>query len=411
MIGDETTVQNFDDDSYEKIGELLTDFFSEYAAKADTVSDEEFLRHALAGRLPTLSAEKIDGICREILDCNRAIKNFLDTAQAEPGYENATQNWFCEKIKQSLDTGDADYDFVQRLFQQNEILDAINHGALKISSDFQKLASTHGDKDDAGSMDAATVGYSEKKSVTSSPNAHHVAFNTGVKKSIMTQYKHMMQLDFANLNLRADLSTVATSLSRNAAMTGIGGMALTSGLSILFRSGAKRSLANMINAGTTDGLRVLVTGALKVGAERRMLPLLTRATPVITLTAVALVAVESSKTLVQYANGQIKCLEALNQVSKVSTAAICSVIFGVQGALVGAAAFAAVPIVAPAVGAFMGELVGTTVGYEVGRISYPNLKTLLANSVSILTADYGILDALTQNAVSIKVKRKKKVTA
>ena len=406
-------MQNFDERNCEKIGELLEEIFKEYAAKEDSVTDEEFLRQMFARHLPKFSKEKIDEMCREIFESNRDMKNFLDEAKKSPGYENATQNWFCEKIKDSLDGGD--YGLMQRLCIENEILDAINSNSLQISNDFDKIAEASVNKKDLPSAGEtlSKEHHTEKKSAsTTAANVHQAAFDTGVKKSIMTQYKKMMQLDFANLNIRTDISTVAASLSRNAALTGICGMSLTVGLSVLFKSSAvKQNFARFVlKTGTTDGLRVLVTGALKVGAERRILPLLTRATPMIALTAVALIAVESSKTMIQYVNGEIKCLEALNQVSKVSTSAICAVAFGVQGALVGAAAFAAVPIAAPTVGAFMGELVGTMAGYEVGRVSHANLKTFLLNAKNILTADYGILEMLTSETLTLTNKRKKKIT-
>lgn len=406
-------MQNFDERNYKKIGELLEEIFKEYAAKEDSVTDKEFLRQMFARHLPKNSEEKIDEMCREIFESNRDMKNFLDEAQKSPGYENATQNWFCEKIKDSLNGGD--YSLIQRLCIENEILDAINSKSLQISNDFDKIAEASVNKKDLPSAGEtlSKEHHTEKKAVsTTAANVHQAAFDTGVKKSIMTQYKKMMQLDFANLNIRTDISTVAASLSRNAALTGICGMSLTVGLSVLFKSSAvKQNFARFVlKTGTTDGLRVLVTGALKVGAERRILPLLTRATPMIALTAVALIAVESSKTMIQYMNGEIKCLEALNQVSKVSTSAICAVVFGVQGALVGAAAFAAVPIAAPTVGAFMGELVGTMAGYEIGRVSHANLKTFLLNTKNILTADYGILEMLTSETLTLTNKRKKKIT-
>lgn len=406
-------MQNFDERSYKKIGEFFEKFFDKYAAKDDSVTDEEFLRQMFTQNLPKVSEKKIDEMCQEIFDSNREMKNFLEEAKNSPGYENATQNWFCEKIKESLNGGD--YDLIERLCIENEILDVVNQNSIQISNDFNQIDIVHSDKNDSpfAREILSKENHFEKKTTTSAAaNVHQAAFDTGVKKSIMTQYKKMMQLDFTSMNIRADVSTVAASLSRNAALTGICGMALTTGLSVLFKSSAvKQNFARFVlKTGTTDSLRVLVTGALKVGAERRILPLLTRTTPMIALTAVALIAVESSKTMIQYVNGEIKCLEALNQVSKVSTSAICAVAFGVQGALVGAAAFAAVPIAAPAVGAFMGELVGTMTGYEIGRVSHANLKTFLVNAKNILTADYGILEMLTNETLTLTNKRKRKVT-
>ena len=384
-------MKNLDEPNYKELSELLEDFFSEYAKKDGSMTDAEFLKKMFSDRLPKASKENIDGMCQEILTSNRNMKTFLDEAKTSPGYENATQNWFCEKIKLAMDDGD--YDFIRELCIQNEILDTINNSSIQLSKDFQNADFAHhfGKKDDIfdGGM-LFKEHHAEHAEPQTKQNVHRAAIDTGVKRSLMTQYKKMMQLDFSNLTVRSDMTNVAANLSRNAAMTGICGMALTTGLSLIFKSSVtKQSLLKVVvKTGTTDSMRVLVTGAL---------------------TAVALIAVESSKTIVQYVNGDIKCLEALNQVSKVSTSAICAVLFGIQGALIGATAFAAIPVAAPAVGAFMGELVGTMAGYEVGRISHANLKTLLRNVENVLTANYGILDLLTNETVLLRNKIGKKV--
>lgn len=401
-------MQSLDEHEYIKISELLEEFLNEYAKKDVAVTDEDFLKNMFAKKFPKTPANKIDSMCDEVLSSNRDMKNFLDNAKSSQGYENATQNWFCEKIKLALDGGD--YDFVRSLCLENEILDTVNANSIQLSKDFQNMDFANFGRRDNPTADGLIFKghHAENTSQQTNQSVHRAAIDTGVKRSLMTQYKRMMQLDFSNLSARADMSNVAANLSRNAAMTGICGMALTTGLSVLFKSGAKQGLTKLVvKTGTTDSLRVIVTGALKVGAERRMLPLLTRTTPMITLTAVALIAVESSKTMVQYINGEIKCLEALNQVSKVSTSAICAVVFGIQGAFIGATAFAAIPVAAPAIGAFMGELIGTMTGYEVGRISHTNLKTLLKNTGSILTANYGILDVLTNENTLLATKHKK----
>ncbi len=405
-------MQSDEELEYKKVGEFLEDIFRQYVEKDSSVTDEEFLKKMFADKLPKMPEKKIDAMCQEIFDTNRDIENFLESVKNSPGYDNATQNWFCEKIKSSINTGD--YEFIQMLCLQNEILDMINHNAVQFSNDFKKigLVQSPDGKDFLSSEEILFKKNSSEKNITpASTNIHKVAFDTGIKKSLMTQYKRIMNLDFSTISVRADISTVATNLSRNAAMTGVCGMALTTGISLLLKSNAmKQNFSKfLIKTGATDSLRVIVTGALKVGAERRILPLLTRTTPMLTLTAVALIAVESSKTMIQYVNGEIKCLEALNQVSKVSTSAICSVIFGIQGALFGAAAIAAVPVASPLVGAFIGEFIGTMAGYEIGRISYTNLKTLLMNAQNILTANYGILDVITNEAIMLTNKRKKLV--
>ncbi|MBR4903335.1 MAG: hypothetical protein IKZ53_01560 [Selenomonadaceae bacterium] len=400
-------MQSFEEKDYEQVGKLIEDFLLKYAEKDSSMSDEEFLRNILADELPKMSKKKIAEMCREIFDSNKNIKDFLENAGKSAGYENATENWFCEKIKSSILNGD--YDFIQRLCLQNEILNKVNHSSIQISEGFHGINFVPSPNEEIP-FSAEEIIYPKstlgKKSAPLNTNVHQAAIDAGVKKSIMTQYKRIMNLDFANLNVRADVSSIAANLSRNAALTGVCGMALTTGLSVLFKSSALRKnfTGLIIKTGTTDSLRVVVTGALKVGAERRMLPLLTRTTPMITLTAIALIAIESAKTIVQYVNGEIKCLEALNQVSKISTSAICSVIFGIQGGLFGAATLAAIPVASPLVGAFIGELIGTMAGYEVGRITYNNVKTLLINTRNILNANYGIMEMLNKENVLLTSK-------
>ena len=405
-------MKKFDDSGIEfeteKIDDLLHEFLTEYAAKDDSMTDEDFLKKMFKNLLPNFSDKKINSMCKEIIAANDQMNDFLKESATEPGYSNATQNWFHEKIKTSIDDGDEN--FLNNIYMENEVLNTVNNQAAKMSGDFHKIGHIHNPGNTGGtSPDSRISGQIVKAEKTeSSPkasaNVHRAAIDAGVKRSLMTQYKKMMQLDFANLNFRADISNVAANLSRNAAMTGICGMMLTSGLSVLFKSGvAKRNLTKLvIKTGTIDGLRVAVAGALRAGAEKRLIPLLTRTTPMITFTAIALIAVESSKTIIEYVNGEVKCLEALNQVSKVS--AICAVTFSIKGALVGAAAFAAVPVAAPAVGAFIGELVGSIAGYEIGRISYANLKSLLMTTKNILTANYGFLDILESETVTLKNK-------
>lgn len=404
-------MQSYDESDYKKLSELLEEFLEEYSKKDDAMSDEEFLRKMFEKNLPGTSADKIDKICKEILNNDKSLEKFLNEARTSPGYENATQNWFCEKINRSLD--DSDYDFVQRLCSANEILDIFNQSSIQLSKDLQKLDFQRkgGDTGESSTGAVTTKGsHAEKTNTPTSANVRRASLDASVKKSILNQYKRVMNLDFASMNLRTDISNIATNLSRNAALTGICGMALTTGLSMILKGSTKQSLTKfVVKAGMNDSLRVIVTGALKVGAERRLLPLLTRATPMITLTAVALIAIESSKTMIQYMNGEIKCLEALNQVSKISTSAICSVTLGIEGAIIGTATFAALPIASPLVGAFMGELVGTMAGYEVGRVVHTKFKAFLTNMQNVLSANYGIVDMLIGDTIKLTSKKRTKI--
>ena len=161
-------MQNFDERNYKKIGELLENVFKEYAAKENSMTDEEFLRQMFARHLPKISEEKIDEMCQEILESNRNMENFLEEAKKSPAYENATQNWFCEKIKDSL--GGGDYALIQRLCMENEILDAINSNSIQISNDFDKFAEASMNKKGSSSVGEiiSQESHTEKKAASTS---------------------------------------------------------------------------------------------------------------------------------------------------------------------------------------------------------------------------------------------------
>lgn len=224
-------MQNFDEPEYNKIGALPEEFLTEYARKDDATSDEDFFKKMFAKKMPKTSAEEINEICEEILNSNADLEKFLNEAKNTSGYENATQDWFCEKIKHSIDEGD--YDFIQRLRVENEILDAVNQGSVQLSKDFQKLDLQKRGDNDGSSYAGAIISeenHHEKTISRASGNIRRASLDASVKKSILNQYKRMMHLDFASMNLRADISNVAANLSRNVALTGICGMALTTGL-------------------------------------------------------------------------------------------------------------------------------------------------------------------------------------
>ena len=165
-------------------------------------------------------------------------------------------------------------------------------------------------------------------------------------------------------------------------------------------------ISGAIKVGATDGIKMALTAALKVGAEKRILPILTRATPMLALTAVSLIAVESTKLMLRYSRGEIKCFEAFNQVSKISTSVLCAVSCGIKGAVIGATAFASIPVVGPFIGAFVGELIGNSIGYSMGRTAYSKISLLIMNAKDIVSAHYGILHHLVSQTINLKQKEK-----
>lgn len=396
----------------DELEELVNKFLLSYISRDVSKTDSDWLREIFSECFPNESAEKINELCLEVQESVDLMKNLLAEMEQSRNFNLRSQHWSYEKIKRLLSTGDEQL-FI-KLCHQNAILEKINCWSLELSQDIQAMK-IKGNNDSSDDVDADNL--IEKSSIStenisnSMPSASSVskdALNAGVKKSIMTQYQRIMQVDMAQINFRMnDMTHIAMNLSRNAALTGICGMLLTSGLSVL-KGGLSRTQTTRLalKTGATDGLRLALTGALKAGAEKRLLPILSHTTPMIVLTATALIAIESSKLMIQYARGEIKCLDALNQVSKVSTAALCAVNFGIKGALIGAAAFATVPIASPLIGTFIGELVGNAVGYSIGQNLHSKIKILLLNAKNILEAHYGIFEHLAIQNATIQQKVK-----
>ena len=396
--------ENFKVDEFEK---LVNEFLLSYISRDTSKTDEEWLKEIFSEYFPDESEEKIDQFCHEVKDSVELMQNFLAETANSRTFNLKSQHWFYEKIKRSIAEGDED--LFLKFCHQNEILDKINIWSLETSQNFHSIKNDHhhfpndDDEKDKSEEKSSTIIASSPSSGAGS-SLRKDALNSGVKKSIMTQYQKIMQVDMAQINFRMnDMTNIAMNLSRNAALTGICGMMLTSGLSMLKGGLTRAQMTRLaLKTGATDGLRLALTGALKAGAERRLLPILTRTTPMIALTAAALIAIESSKSIVQYARGEIKCTEAINQVSKVSTAALCAVSFGIKGAVLGATAFAAVPIAGPFVGGFVGELIGNAVGYSAGQTLHSKMKMLLFNATNILSAHYQIFEHLTRQSTPIK---------
>lgn len=400
------TLQN-EDINLDDLEKLVNKFLLSYISRDISKTDEEWLKEIFTECFPNLPKEKIDEFCHEVKVSVDSMQNFLTESAKSQNFNLRSQHWFYEKIKRSMLTGDED--LFLKLCHQNAILDKINHWSLETAQDFYSIKNNHhpGSEDDEEDNSVKKSSANVANISTPAPSSANVskdALNSGVKKSIMTQYQRMMQVDMAQINFRMnDMTNIAMNLSRNAALTGICGMMLTSGLSMLKGGLTRKQITRLaLKTGATDGLRLALTGALKAGAEKRIIPILTRTTPMIALTAAALIAIESIKLMIQYARGEIKCLEAFNQVSKVSTAALCAVSFGIKGAVIGTAAFAAVPLAGSFVGGFVGELVGNAFGYSIGLSLHSKIKTLLFNAKNIIAAHYEILEHLTKHHATIK---------
>ena len=209
------------------------------------------------------------------------------------------------------------------------------------------------------------------------------------QKLMISQYQKGMHLDIGYDMSRMEMSMCAMDdlayhLSKNAVLMGTGSMALAAtlclGTSYLegrrWASQREHLMGTTLRLGAKSGMRIAVAGALKVGAARNMLPIVAGASSTSALLAIATIGVECGDAMIQYANGSIDAMQAVDRAGRSSTVGIFAMGFGAQGAILGATALTALPLIplaAPIIGStaalpVVGELIGGGAGIFAGSI-------------------------------------------
>ena len=116
-----------------------------------------------------------------------------------------------------------------------------------------------------------------------------------------------------------------------------------------------------LKSGTDMGVKVAITGALKVAAEKGIVKSL-EGTPAGTIANIVHVAVENTKIAVKVVKGEMTVKEGMNE-SEMTTV---SVIGGLAGMAKGAEIGTGIGIIAGPIGAWIGGFIGGTVGYMAG---------------------------------------------
>ena len=408
----------------EAVNEIIADFFISYSQKDEKMSDKEWLTMMLYKYMPTTPYSDIVEYCDEFVNENVQISNLMEEAiksSKEQGWNAET--WLYSKIKKSSSDDDFDLEILAKTDKMLSELAAIiienideNHSLIAWHEDDSKK-----DTENVSSNKKEQVEKKEGSAPSSgkSPIITKSALSAGLQKTLMGQYQKTLKIDLGNINLRSyDTTEAALRISKSAALSGVGSIALTTGFTLMTRAlqgNLRMSQLQLFNillkAGANNGLKAAVGGALKVSAERGLLPMLSRATPARTLAAITCIGMENMKILYDYADGKLSGMEAMEQAGKVSTACVFSLSFGFKGAMIGAAAFSVVPVAGPIVGALLGEMVGGVVGNQVGTVFYSNVKNLCLTAKYAVLADYDViiqLEEMFAEPLTNKLKHKRK---
>ncbi len=183
---------------------------------------------------------------------------------------------------------------------------------------------------------------------------------------------------------------LAKHIGKNAGLAGVQAAVITTGFDLAAKviSGEKidadETIEIALTTGADAGIKAATAGAIKVGAEKGIISVLPKGTPISVIANIACLGIENVKILGKVATGELTMTQALDQMGRTSTSMIYGMGWGANGAVLGAAALSWIPIVGPIVGGLVGGMVGYMAGSKVGNAIYSGLKTVgsVAKSVA-----------------------------
>lgn len=309
---------------------------------------------------------------------------------------NNASSWLYSLIRPDFNDDDENYRYVLAMHKLFDIYNqsCIARNIIQNVLPYIKGLSRNGNNDNREDVDENFVNneanvIEEVTGINKRVHPVNPQVTNSVQKVLLQQYSQKMQLDVSYNMTASEMSIcamddIAYHLSRNAALMGTGSLALSLGIYLgqSYIGSKTLELDNkifneaLLRPGAKSGLRVALIGALKVGAARNALPIISGVASSTTLLGIATVGVECCDAMVQYAQQRIDALQAIDQVGRASSAGICSLVLGAQGAAVGTSALGMIsvmPLMAPILGStialpIMGELIGGGAGIFVGGV-------------------------------------------
>lgn len=187
---------------------------------------------------------------------------------------------------------------------------------------------------------------------------------------------------------------LALHLGKQAAFAGMSAAAISTGFDLAYKImdgeevKGKEVIREALKTGADTEIKAAAAGALKVGVEKGLVPMLSKTSPV---TAIACVAIENIKTLGRFAKGELSATQTLDYMGRSSVAMVAGMGCAAEGAAIGAAALAIIPVIGPVIGGFIGGVVGYIAGSQVGQAVYKGAKKIAKTAVSAVKAVGGAI--------------------
>lgn len=122
-----------------------------------------------------------------------------------------------------------------------------------------------------------------------------------------------------------------------------------------------------IVSGADFGVKAAAAGALKVGVEKGVVPVIPKGTPAGTITNIVFVAAENAKIIGKMVTGELTVKEGMEKMEQTTVAAVAGITSGAKGAATGAIVGSVFGPVGTVVGGFVGGTIGYMAGSKVGE--------------------------------------------
>ena len=122
-----------------------------------------------------------------------------------------------------------------------------------------------------------------------------------------------------------------------------------------------------ITSGEDFGVKAATAGALKVGVEKGVVPIIPKGTPAGTITNIAYVAIENVKVIGKMATGELTVKEGFEKIEQTTVATVAGITASAKGGAIGATIGTVFGPVGTVVGGFIGGTIGYMAGSKVGE--------------------------------------------
>lgn len=378
---------------------LMNELMDKYDNKSPSQSDDAWLQEQIKHELPELSSLEIQKEVEDLVTAAEHIQNLVSEVFESKKDCMSPEQWISSYVrKQCHDDDDiqqagllvSDGNEIctaatKQLFD-NDDLPATTHAGK--SPDETAVAIQAGKKSDDPPMAAQNELSSALLAMNSifSTNAVKAKINPnqqvikGLHKYVQARYQNTIRQD---INVQCgnhldiyDLSKLSYQLGRNAIMVGLGGIAIALSIQIIHNIMRNRKaldnkhISSAMTTGKQASIKVVVICALKMGAARGLIPLLSKATPAIVLVSIASIGMEAAKILRKYAKKEVSTYQVLDSLGRTSVAIVCGIAFSSQGAAIGAATMSFIPVV----GSLLGAVIGGTIGNVASNQLIENQK-------------------------------------